>query len=273
MNLYKMHGTVYRLAPASGSLWLIIASDRRRPFIRSRLDQMSSLKVDLQERVVAVTGAFGVLGTAVAAALRGFGAKVAEVDFAAAPAGKRPGDWVFAGRDLADAEVADALMAEIKQSAGRLDALVNIAGGFQWEKFEGGSLDTWDAMYRMNLRTCVAACSAALPHLTASGRGRIVNIGALGAIKAATGMAAYAASKAGVAKLTESLAEELKDRGVTVNAILPSIIDTPRNRQDMPGSEFDRWVKPAALSEVIAFLLSDGGAIITGALIPVAGRM
>ena len=234
---------------------------------------MSSLQVDLKGRVVVVTGAFGALGAAVAAKLRSFGATVAEVDYAAAPAGKPAGNLVFGSRDLAEPKIADALMAEIVQSAGHLDGLVNIAGGFQWEKIEGGSLDSWDAMYRMNLRTCVAACSAALPHLAVSGHGRIVNIGALGAVKAATGMAAYAASKAGVAKLTESLAEELKDRGVTVNALLPSIIDTPRNRQDMPGSEFDRWVKPAALGDVIAFLLSDAAAVVTGALIPVAGRV
>jgi NAD(P)-dependent dehydrogenase (short-subunit alcohol dehydrogenase family) len=234
---------------------------------------MSNLTVDLQGRVVVVTGAFGALGAAVAASLRGCGAKVAEVDHAPAPVGKTSGDLVFGGRDLSDAQIADALMAEVNRSAGRLDGLVNIAGGFLWEKIDGGSLDTWDAMYRMNLRTCVAACSAALPHLVSSGHGRIINIGALGAVKAATGMAAYAASKAGVAKLTESLAEELKDRGVTVNAILPSIIDTPRNRADMPGSEFDRWVEPAALGKVIAFLLSDAAAIVTGALIPVAGRV
>ncbi len=220
-----------------------------------------------------VTGAFGALGAAVAGTLRAFGAKVAEVDFAPAPTGTPSGALIYAGRDLADPKIAAALMAEIVHSAGRLDGLVNIAGGFQWEKLEGGSFDTWDAMYRINLRTCVAACSAALPHLVSSGHGRIVNIGALGAVKAATGMAAYAASKAGVAKLTESLAEELKDRGVTVNALLPSIIDTPRNRQDMPGSEFDRWVKPAALGDVIAFLLSDAAAVVTGALIPVAGRV
>jgi NAD(P)-dependent dehydrogenase (short-subunit alcohol dehydrogenase family) len=233
---------------------------------------MSSLQVDLQGRVVAVTGAFGALGAAVAADLRGFGAKVAEIDYAPAAGGKAA-ELVFGGRDISDPKVASALMAQIVQSAGRLDGLVNIAGGFQWEKLEGGSLDTWDAMYRMNLRTCVATCSAALPHLVSSGHGRIVNVGALGAVKAGLGMAAYAASKAGVAKLTESLAEELKDRGVTVNAIMPSIIDTPRNRQDMPGAEFDRWVKPAAIGDVIAFLLSDAAQVVTGALLPVAGRV
>jgi NAD(P)-dependent dehydrogenase (short-subunit alcohol dehydrogenase family) len=100
-----------------------------------------------------------------------------------------------------------------------------------------------------------------------------VNIGAAGAIKAAAGMGAYAASKAGVAKLTESLADELKDRGVTVNAVLPSIIDTPVNRADMPTADFDRWVRPEQIADLIVFLLSDRSSAITGALIPITGRV
>ena len=85
-------------------------------------------------------------------------------------------------------------------------------------------------------------------------------------------MGAYAASKAGVQRLTESLADELKDRGITVNAILPGMIDTPRNRLDMPDADFSRWVAPAAIAEVIVFLASDAAAAVTGAAIPVIGR-
>jgi NAD(P)-dependent dehydrogenase (short-subunit alcohol dehydrogenase family) len=232
---------------------------------------MSSLQVDLTGAVIAVTGASGALGAAVAQTLRGFGARVAQIDHGSAAHGA--GELMFGGVDLSDANAAVGVMERIVAATGRLDGLVNIAGGFRFEKLEGGSLDTWDAMYRMNLRTCVAACSAALPHLLRAGRGRIVNIGALGAVKAGAGMAAYAASKAGVAKLTESLAEELKDRGITVNALLPSTLDTPRNRLDMPTAQFDRWVPPAAMGEVIAFLLSDAADAVTGALIPVAGRV
>ena len=225
-------------------------------------------------RVIVLTGAFGVLGRAVAATLAVHGMRVAMVDQAPAPADAQPaGVLLYGGVDLAQDEAANALMQRVAAEAGRLDGLVNAAGGFSWETLDGGTLATWDFMYRLNLRTAVMACQAALPYLFASGHGRIVNIGAMGAIKAGAGMGPYAASKAGVAKLTESLAEELKDRGVTVNAVLPSILDTPRNRHDMPDADSSRWVAPAAVADVIAFLLSDAASAVTGALIPVAGRV
>jgi NAD(P)-dependent dehydrogenase (short-subunit alcohol dehydrogenase family) len=233
---------------------------------------MTSLRIDLSGKVIAVTGAFGALGSAVATVLSDFGARVACLDHAPAPANTAPNALVYGGVDLADEPSAASVMQKIVKAAGRLDALVNIAGGFHYEKLEGGTLQTWDSMYRMNLRTAVACCEAALPSLLKSGSGRIINIGAMGAVKAAAGMGAYAASKAGVAKLTESLADEFKDRGVTVNALLPSTLDTPRNRLDMPTADFSRWVAPAALGEIIAFLVSDSASAVTGALIPVAGR-
>jgi NAD(P)-dependent dehydrogenase (short-subunit alcohol dehydrogenase family) len=112
-----------------------------------------------------------------------------------------------------------------------------------------------------------------LPYLLRGKSGSIVNVGAMGAIKAASGMGAYAASKAGVLKLTEALADELKDHGITVNAVLPSILDTPPNRADMPDADFTRWVSPRALAEVIAFLVSDAARAVSGAALPVAGRV
>ncbi len=230
--------------------------------------------MNLSGRVIAVSGGFGALGQGVAALLGRYGATVASVDFAAAPAsGQAAGGRFYGGVDLADDAAASALMTRIVRDSGRLDGMINIAGGFRWEKLESGALETWDLMYRINLRTAVVACKTALPFLIESGNGRIVNIGAMGAIKAGAGMGAYAASKAGVAKLTEALAEELKDKGVTVNAILPSMIDTPRNRLDMPDADFSRWVAPAAIADVVAFLLTDAAAALTGALIPVAGRV
>jgi NAD(P)-dependent dehydrogenase (short-subunit alcohol dehydrogenase family) len=121
------------------------------------------------------------------------------------------------------------------------------------------------------LLTAVNATRAALPLLSAPGR--VICIGAASAAKAGVGMGPYAASKAGVAKFTEALAQEVKDRHITVNAILPSIIDTPANRADMPKAEFSRWVQPEQIAELIVFLLSDRSSAITGALIPVVGRV
>ena len=127
-------------------------------------------------------------------------------------------------------------------------------------------------MYALNVLTALNASRAALPHLAASAAGRIVNIGAMGALQAGAGMGAYAASKAGVHRLTEALASEWKGK-ITVNAVLPSIIDTAANRASMPDADFSKWVAPGELAEVILFLASDAASGITGALIPVSGRV
>jgi NAD(P)-dependent dehydrogenase (short-subunit alcohol dehydrogenase family) len=230
--------------------------------------------VTLSGKVLAITGGDGVLGQAVAATLSGYGARVALLAHGKKPpAVPPPGSLHYGGVDLTQPEAARAVMARLAKEAGRLDGLINIAGGFHWEKIAGGTLDTWDSQYALNLKTTVVAVQAALPYLPRGGGGRIVNVGALGAVKAAAGMGAYAASKAGVAKLTEALAEELKDQRITVNAILPSTLDTPKNRLDMPKADFTRWVTPTEAAEVIAFLVSDSASAVTGALIPVAGRV
>jgi NAD(P)-dependent dehydrogenase (short-subunit alcohol dehydrogenase family) len=231
--------------------------------------------MDLQGKVVAVSGAFGALGASVVQALQAAGAKVAALDHAeASHAPASLGDaHRQGGVDLADGEAARRALAEAAKKLGGLDALVNIAGGFHWETVADGKVETWDEMYRINVRTAVAASMAALPHLLARGGGRIVNVGAAATARAASGMGAYTASKSGVARFTEALADELKDRNVTVNAVLPSIIDTPRNRADMPKADFSRWVTPAALADVVVFLVSDGSRAITGASIPVTGRV
>jgi NAD(P)-dependent dehydrogenase (short-subunit alcohol dehydrogenase family) len=229
----------------------------------------------LEGKRVAVTGGFGALGAATVQTLLAAGAKVAAIDRAEtrSPSVSLGSASLFGGVDLGDEKAAQATIDKVAHALGGLDALVNIAGTFRFEKLADGSVDTWDFLYRINLRTVVAASKAALPLLVASGNGRIVNIGAIGAIKPGAGMGAYAASKQGVMKFTEALADELKDKGVTVNALLPSIIDTAPNRADMPKADFDRWVKPAELAGIVAFLLSDRARAITGALIPVAGRV
>lgn len=231
--------------------------------------------MNLSGKKIAITGAFGVLGTAVASAVRAAGASVACID--SAPATKArlsaSADCVLLGDvDLSSAAAAATAFGSAAKQLGGLDGIVNIAGGFRWETVADGDIATWDFMFNVNVRTAVNAIRAALPLLKAPGA-RIVNIGAAGAIKAAAGMGSYAASKAGVAKLSEALADELKDRGITVNAVLPSIIDTPVNRSDMPTADFERWVKPEQIADLIVFLLSERASAITGALIPITGRV
>ena len=231
----------------------------------------------MSPRIIAVTGAFGVLGEVVATAAALQGARLALIDHSLVP----PDGLVEAcgvdalvltSVDLADPEAAQAAMAAVNDRFGRLDALINIAGGFRWQTLAEGDPAVWDLLYATNVKTAANASRAALKLLKASPAGRIVNIGADGAVKAAAGMGAYAAAKAGVHRLTESLAEELKADGVTVNAVLPSIIDTPANRADMPAADFSAWVAPADLAEVILFLASPAARAVTGALIPVTGR-
>ncbi|HTI95511.1 MAG TPA: SDR family NAD(P)-dependent oxidoreductase [Rudaea sp.] len=229
--------------------------------------------MELQGKRIAVTGAFGALGAAMVESAAAAGARVAAIDRAAAPTSIAANVTAIGGVDLADATAAKSAIDAAAQALGGLDGLVNIAGTFRWETLADGSVDTWDLLYRVNLRTAVAASKAAIPYLISSSAGRIVNISAAGSIKAGAGMGAYAASKSGVARLTEALAEELKDRGITVNAIMPSTIDTAANRADMPKADFSRWVSPAQLADVIVFLLSDRASAVTGALLPVMGRV
>jgi NAD(P)-dependent dehydrogenase (short-subunit alcohol dehydrogenase family) len=218
---------------------------------------------------IVVTGAAGALGRAVAARLAEGGARVAAIDHAPqAPEGAKVA-LHLGGIDLRDPQAARAALDRVASELGGIDGLANIAGGFAWETIAEGDPETWDRLYFLNVKTALNASRAALPHLREGGA--IVNVGAASAAKAELGMGAYAASKSGVARLTESLAAELKGKGIRVNAVLPSIIDTPANRADMPDADHGRWVRPGELAEVIAFLLSPAASAVTGAAIPVTG--
>src|SRR5438105_2217998 len=228
-------------------------------------------------KVVIITGGFGNLAAAVARRFAADGWQVALIDRGTRGRPEVEQEFVehllLGGVDITDFAAVTTAVESVVSRFGGIDALVNVAGGFRWETLKDGDLATWDAMYQTNVRTAATMSKATLPHLLARGTGRIVNVAAGAAIHASSGMGAYAASKAGVMRLTEALAEELKDNGVTVNAVMPSIIDTPQNRKDMPKADFSRWVQPVQIAEVIFFLASDAASAVTGAAIPVMGRV
>jgi NAD(P)-dependent dehydrogenase (short-subunit alcohol dehydrogenase family) len=221
-------------------------------------------------RNMIVTGGFGVLGRALGRAAVARDWHVALVDIAPeAPAelGSEPGITLYAGVDLLAEQATRTLFAEIEQRHGTIDALANIAGGFEWVMTEQTDAGIWRRMYEMNVLTAVSASVSAIAGLTRS-KGSIVNIGANAALKAGAGMGAYTAAKAGVHRLTEGLAEELRPAGVRVNAVLPSIIDTPTNRLSMPDADFTAWLSPLEVAKVILFLVSSEATAVNGVLLP-----
>jgi NAD(P)-dependent dehydrogenase (short-subunit alcohol dehydrogenase family) len=223
-------------------------------------------------KIVVVTGASGALGKVVAEIALARGARVAGIDHATSQSTATADRIELGGVDLTDGMQAKKAVEAVAAHFGRLDVLVNIAGGFAFEAVAEGDPKTWQRMYALNVLTALNASQAAIPHLAASSSGRIINVGAMGALQASAGMGPYAASKAGVHRLTEALAVEWKGK-ITVNAVLPSTIDTAANRASMPKADFKKWVTPEELANVILFLASDGASAVTGALLPVSGRV
>ncbi|HET8628688.1 MAG TPA: SDR family oxidoreductase, partial [Thermomicrobiales bacterium] len=175
--------------------------------------------------------------------------------------------------DLTDEEQVGGAFARAVAHFGGLDGLAALAGGYA-----GGApvsetdLATWRGQQDVNLTTAFLACRAAVPHLVARGGGAIVTVGSRPALHGAATVAAYSAAKAGVLRLTEALAAELRDQDIAVNCILPGVIDTPANRAAMPRAKHERWVAPDAIAAVVRWLLGPEARIISGAAIPVYGR-
>ena len=220
----------------------------------------------LQNSHIVITGAAGALGQATAATARRFGAHVTGLDIVDTDALENTD--AYCKVDLMDRHAT----LECFSALGEIDALVNIDGGFAMgdNAFDPAS-DQWERMFRINVDTLRNATMAAVPVLLGRGGGAIVNIGALGALSGQATMSAYCCAKSAVMRLTESLSEELRHKGINVNAVLPSIIDTPPNRAGMPDADFAQWVSPQQLANVICFLASDAASAMHGALVPVRG--
>ena len=232
------------------------------------------------ERVVMVTGAAGHLGGAVVPRLLEEKARLVAVDLEAEGLLRRfprladsRDHLVAAPVDLTDP---DALAGWVKSAIdrwGRIDVLLNLAGGYQGgHPLHQADANEWDQMMDRNARSVFHACRAVIPWMIDRKSGWIVNVASRAALHGGPMVALYAASKAVVVRLTESLAEELKDQGITVNCVLPGIIDTPPNREAMPEADRQRWVSPEEIAEVILFLASDRARAVTGAALPIVGR-
>jgi len=218
---------------------------------------------EFDDKTVVVTGAAGALGQAVADIFHESGARVIGVDVVPFEA-----TYEVHQADLIDPDGAK----QVVKSVGVINILANVAGGFTMgDSVADTSDDTWDFMFNLNARTVLNMARAVIPHMVERKSGKIINIGARAGLRGSASMAAYAASKSVVIRLTESLADELKATGVNVNCVLPSIIDTERNRADMPNANFSHWVAPKALAKVVHFLASEAADPIHGAAIPVEG--
>jgi NAD(P)-dependent dehydrogenase (short-subunit alcohol dehydrogenase family) len=214
---------------------------------------------------VVVTGASGALGRAVVDRLVRAGDRVACVD-RVIDSGQTHADpslhW-FVTDDLAEPGQATETLKKASGWLGGLDSLVHLVGAFDWRLVEQSNQEDWRALYRANVETAVATTKAGIGFLEKEGA--IVLIGAASAEPASGGMAPYAAAKSAIARLTEALAAEFAPRKIRVNALLPSIIDTPRNRRDMPDANFNEWTSTAALADVIHFLASPASRALNGA--------
>ena len=222
-------------------------------------------------KTVLVTGACGIVGTAVWQTLTQAGYNVIGVDMANELPFENAKVDFRGGIDLSNEASVIGLTEALKQEGYALNGLVNIAGGFIWEEALSGDSSTWTRMFQINLMTALNSCKAMAPLLT--NPGAIINIGAAAADKASAGMGAYTASKSAVIKLSEALNEELRARGVRVNVISPTIVDTPTNRNEMPDAAFDDWVSPTQIAELTAFLLSDAALAINGENIRIRGKV
>lgn len=226
-------------------------------------------------KVIIVTGAAGNLGSALAAHLASRGATVAAVDVfkerldgvvGGLPGG---GHLALSGYDLTDPAATDALVAHVVEALGHVHAVGTTVGAFALAALADAGLELWDKMFALNVKTAFNIYKSAVPAIRAAGGGALVGVGAASAVRGHARMTAYIATKSAMMRMTESLADELQPAGIRVNAVLPTTIDTPQNRADMPDADTSRWVKPAQIADVMGFLMSDAASAVTGQLLQV----
>ena len=227
----------------------------------------------LQGQVAIVTGASGALGTEVTRSLIAAGATVVGIDRSSTAAGSQAKDLHRVSANLTDPEDVRRALAKVTAEFKRIDVLVHVMGGFAGGASVAETDDaTWQKMMDMNLNAAFYVLRAVVPVMRQAEHGRIIVIGSRQAVQPAAGVGAYSASKAGLVSLVQTVALETKDKNIRANAILPGTMDTAANRAAMPKANFQKWVQPAHVAELVVMLAGDLGDEITGAAIPVYGQ-
>ena len=235
--------------------------------------------INISGKVVLIAGATGNLGSAVASDFQEAGARMVLVGRSAESLSRTFGDLAESSDHflMGDVDLTNEVdVKEVARSAyqhfGHIDILVNTVGTFRGGKpVHEEDLETWDFLFKINLRTTLLMCRAVISYMLSQKSGRIINTASRSGLLGSANYSAYSASKSAVIRLTESLAEELRDYNINVNCIIPGTIDTPQNRQAMPGADYSKWVDPTAIADVALFLASDAARAVTGAAIPVYG--
>jgi NAD(P)-dependent dehydrogenase (short-subunit alcohol dehydrogenase family) len=237
--------------------------------------------MSVEGRVVCVAGATGHLGSVVVGMSASAGARLVllgqsqeRLDALRSSLRLKNGHCLALAVDAGDFGAVKEVMQEAAKQMGHIDVLINAVGGYEgaspvWDTPE----EVWTRMWQLNVVTCVHLNRAVLPHMLANKWGRVVNIGAKAVLDPRKNGAAYAAAKAAVIAFTQSLAAEVKGTGVTANVIVPSIIDSPANRQSMPSADPNRWVRPAQIAALMLFLCSDEADAMNGAVMPMYGQV
>ncbi len=237
------------------------------------------MKVTLDGKVAIVTGGTGALGRAVAKEFASSEARLSipyivdgEVALVEKELGTLKSKVSLAKVDMFKWSDVQNFVKQTAGKFGKIDILVNLVGGY----FGGPNIHEteekdWDSMMNLNLKSHFLACKAVLPVMLERKYGRIVNVASESALRGEATLGVYSVSKSGVVRLTETISDEYRLSGITANAVLPRIIDTPANRKAMPDSDFSKWPKPEEIANLISFLASDGASVITGASIPVIG--
>ena len=228
-------------------------------------------------KVVLVTGAAGGLGSAVCHFFKKMDAEVIAVDLELSLLetvfGSDKKDFFLFSVDLTERDQTRSVFERILIDHDRIDIVCNIAGGFSMgEPVHEMSDSKWDFLFDLNLKSILHTSSVLVPNMIKNGGGKIVNVGARAALSGVSNMGAYTASKSAVIRITESMAAELRNENINVNCILPGVINTPTNREQMPDADFSSWVDPSQIAEVIGFLCSEKSISVNGASIPVYGR-